>query len=247
MSSLTIIYASLFYLATLVFIGGLALKISHYASVPAPLKIPTTPAPVTKAGVILRMFREVVFFESLFKGAKWTWAFGWVFHISLLLIVLRHSRYILPWVPAPLALIQPFGIYAGFAMVAGLLGLWGRRILVDRVRYITGPSDHLILALLILIAVTGLSMKFIAHTDVVSVKAFFQGLMTLHWRELPTDPLLVVHLTLVAILMLIFPYSKLLHAPGIFFSPTRNQIDNPREHRHIAEWAKRLEQQEGQR
>jgi hypothetical protein len=29
--------------------------------------------------------------------------------------------------------------------------------------------------------------------------------------------------------MIIFPISKLLHAPGLFFSPTRNQTDNPRE------------------
>jgi len=51
------------------------------------------------------------------------------------------------------------------------------------------------------------------------------------------------HLGLVATLMLIFPISKLLHAPGMFFSPTRNQIDNPREKRHIAPWAAELEKQ----
>ena len=34
-------------------------------------------------------------------------------------------------------------------------------------------------------------------------------------------------------LMIIFPFSKLLHAPGVFFSPTRNQVDNPREKRHM--------------
>jgi hypothetical protein len=45
----------------------------------------------------------------------------------------------------------------------------------------------------------------------------------------------------VAILMIIFPISKLLHAPGVFFSPTRNQMDNSRERRHIASWAKELE------
>ena len=33
--------------------------------------------------------------------------------------------------------------------------------------------------------------------------------------------------------MIIFPFSKLLHAPGVFFSPTRNQVDNPREQRHL--------------
>jgi hypothetical protein len=43
-----------------------------------------------------------------------------------------------------------------------------------------------------------------------------------------------VHLGLVAALMLVFPFSKLLHAPGLFFSPTRNQADNPRERRHRA-------------
>ena len=46
-----------------------------------------------------------------------------------------------------------------------------------------------------------------------------------------------MHLLLVALLMIIFPYSKLLHAPGLFFSPSRNQVDNPREQRHIAPWA----------
>jgi hypothetical protein len=39
--------------------------------------------------------------------------------------------------------------------------------------------------------------------------------------------------------MIIFPYSKLLHMPGLFFSPSRNQVDNPREKRHIAPWARR--------
>jgi hypothetical protein len=41
--------------------------------------------------------------------------------------------------------------------------------------------------------------------------------------------------------MIIFPISKLLHAPGLFFSPTRNQADNPREVRHISAWAAALD------
>ncbi|MEZ5840744.1 MAG: respiratory nitrate reductase subunit gamma, partial [Hyphomicrobiales bacterium] len=134
-------------------------------------------------------------------------------------------------------LIQPFGKYAGFAMVAGLGGLWARRILVPRIRYISGPSDHLMLALLVGIGLSGLGMKFLAHTDIVSVKAFFLGLMRFSWQPLPADPALLVHLALVAALMIVFPFSKLLHAPGVFFSPTRNQVDNPREKRHVAAWA----------
>ena len=242
MSVLTFVYALLFYSATAFLLVGLVYRIKKYIDAPAPLKIPTTPAPTTQTGVVFRMFREVVFFESLFKGSKWTWLFSWVFHFGLLLVLLRHGRYFWDPIPAPLVLIQPFGIYAGFAMVAGLAGLWARRFLVDRVRYISAPSDHLMLALLVLIGASGLAMKFVSHTDIVGVKAFFRGLMTFSWQPLPSDPLLIVHLTLVALLMIIFPYSKLLHAPGIFFSPSRNQVDNPREKRHIAEWAKQLEQ-----
>ncbi len=241
MTALAIGYAVLFYAATAIFVVGVAMKIRVYARTPAPLKIPTTPAPTTTGGVVLRLTREVVFFESLFKGSKWTWLFGWLFHASLLLVLLRHLRYFQDPVWAPIVFVQFFGTYAGITMVVGLAGLWARRFLVDRVRYISTPSDHLHLALLIAIGLSGLSMRFVAHTDVVAVKAFMLGLMRLSIQPLPADPLLLLHLGLVALLMIIFPISKLLHAPGLFFSPTRNQTDNSREARHIAAWASALE------
>ena len=241
MSALSVLYAALFYAATAVLVVGVGLKVARYWRVPAPLLIPTTPAPTTAPGVVLRLAREVAFFESLFKASKWTWAFGWLFHAALLLVLLRHVRYFQQPVADVIVFIQPFGTYAGFAMVAGLAGLWARRFLVDRVRYISTPSDHLHLALLITIGLSGLGMRFVAPTDIVAVKAFMLGLMRLDIQPLPTDPLLLLHLGLVALLMLIFPISKLLHAPGLFFSPTRNQVDNPREARHQAAWAAALD------
>ncbi len=75
-------------------------------------------------------------------------------------------------------------------------------------------------------------MKYLARTDIVAVKQFFLGLIAFDWRPLPGDPALLVHLTLVLSLMVVFPFSKLLHAPGVFFSPSRNQADDSRERRH---------------
>ncbi len=239
---MTVVFALLFYAASIVFVAGLGYRIYRFAKAPAPLKIPTTPAPVTEAGVVLRLFREVVFFESLFKATKWTWIFSWAFHMGLFLVLARHLRYFTDPVWTPVELIQFIGKYASIAMVVGLAGLWGRRFLVDRVRYISAPSDHLMLILLLLIGLSGMTMTFVAHTDIVLVKAFFRGLMTFHLNPLPADPFLIIHLLLVAILMIVFPFSKLLHAPGIFFSPTRNQVDNPREKRHVAAWARKLEE-----
>jgi len=238
---LSTIYAILFYLATAVFVVGLAYRIRLYARTPAPLKIPTTPAPVTQSGVVVRMAKEVVLFESLFKANKWTWLFGWVFHFALLLVLLRHLRYFTEPVWFWVSWIQPFGMYAGFAMLAGLAALWGRRFLVERIRYISGPSDHLMLLLLIAIAATGLMMKYVVHTDIISLKAFVLGLIYFDWQPLPANPILLIHLGLVLLLLFIFPFSKLLHAPGVFFSPSRNQVDNPREKRHLAPWAAALD------
>jgi nitrate reductase gamma subunit len=237
MSALSIFYAALFYLATALLVGGVALRIRLYARTPQPLKIPIPPAPTTRGGVALRMLLEVTLFRALFRSNKWIWLFGWMFHVALLLVLLRHLRYFTEPVWGWVALMQPFGHYAGFAMVAGLAGLWARRFLVDRVRYISSPSDHLMLALLVAIAASGLAMKYVAHTDIVAMKAFFLGLMVFDWQELPADPVLLVHLALVAALMLVFPVSKLLHAPGIFFSPTLNQVDDARERRHVAGWS----------
>ena len=126
-------------------------------------------------------------------------------------------------------------------MCVGLAGLLVRRIAVPRVRYISAPSDYLMLLLLLALALSGLAMKYVAPTDVVAVKAFMVGLLTFSWQPLPADGVLLLHLSLVVVLMLIFPFSKLLHAPGMFFSPTRNQVDNPREQRHVAGWATKLE------
>ena len=241
MTPATIFFALLLYAAALLGAAGLVWRIRDYARTPVPLKIPTTPAPTTTGGVALRMLREVALFESLFKANLWIWLFGWMFHVSLALVLARHLRYFTQPVWFWVEWIQPFGMYGGLAMVAGLAALWGRRFLVERIRYISTPSDHLMLALLLGIGISGLSMKFLVHTDIIDLKAFALGLMYFDWQPLPAQPLLYLHLFLVALLIAIFPYSKLLHAPGLFFSPGRNQADNPREQRHLAPWAAELD------
>lgn len=234
MSVLTIIIGVILCLCTFVLVAGLLFKIHQYATTPVPLKIPTTPAPTTKLGVVWRLTKEVMLFESLFKASKWTWIAGWLFHAGFAVVLVGHLRYFIEPVWGWVSVVQATGTYAGIAMLAGLAGLWIRRLFVDRVRYISAPSDHLMLALLIAIGGSGLLMRTVAPVDIVALKQFVLGLMRIDWQPLPSDSVLVMHLGLVALLMLIFPFSKLLHAPGVFFSPTRNQTDNSREVRHVA-------------
>lgn len=250
MTALSILYVILFYVAMITLVVGVTNKLMQYIRVPAPLKIAVTPAPLTRTGVAYRLFTEVVFFNSLFRATIWTWIFGWVFHFSLLLAFFRHLRYVISpdsflWPLVDLQVVQSFGHYAGFAMLFGLAGLFGRRIFVDRVRYISSPSDYLMLLLIMGIAGTGLLMAYVAHTDIVQLKAFIMGLFFLDWQNLPSDFVLLAHLTMVLGLMMIFPVSKLLHGPGLFFAPTRYQVDNPREQRHLSPWGAEIEAKDG--
>ena len=245
--------AVLLTLATLVMIVGLARKARQYRATPAPLKIPVTPAPKSTGGVVVRMAKEVVFFASLFRSNKWTWMFGWIFHVSLALAFIRHLRYIIdPEGPLGfmmpvigLWIVQTAGKYAVFGMIIGLGGLLARRFLVARVRYISAPSDYLMLMLILAIALSGFVMSFISNVDIVAVKVFMLGILSFNLQELLEGSALVVHLVLVSILGFILPISKLLHIPGVFYAPTRNQVDNPREKRHIADWAKPLDETRG--
>ncbi len=237
---LSTLYALLFYVATILLVVGTGMKVLKYARTPAPLKIPVSPAPRTRTGVVMRMGREVLFFQSLFKSNKWIWVLGFLFHWGMLLVLLRHLRYFTQPVWWWVDLMQPIGVYASFAMFAGLAGLLARRIFQERIRYISSPSDYLMLLLLMLIAFSGIMMKFVSPTDIVMVKTYMLGLMRFQINELPTTLPLLTHLGSVALLMIIFPISKLMHAPGLFFSPSRTQVDNARQFRHLSAWASQL-------
>lgn len=228
MSAWTIGYAVVLYVAFVVLVGGLVYRVAVYRLTPAPLRIPTMPAPRTRLGVVACMGREVGLFSSLFRGDKWAWIWSALFHASLLLVLLQHLRYVFVPVPLWVRWESPFGSYAAFILVLSLVGLLGRRLLIARVRFVSSPSDYLMLLLLLLIGVTGTLMRFVDRVNIVGFKAFILGVMALHLKPLPQEPLILVHVASVAGLMLIFPFSKLLHAPGIFFSPTRNQVDDSR-------------------
>ncbi len=62
-------------------------------------------------------------------------------------------------------------------------------------------------------------MKYVAHTDIVALKAFFLGLMAFDWQPLPADPVLLVHLALVAALMIVFPDEQAAARAGRVLQP----------------------------
>ncbi len=241
MNGLSTVFNLLAYIAAAVFVLGFLNKVIQYFKTPSPLVIPTTPAPTSTMGVVLRLIPEVLFFRSLLKGGtaeKILWLGGWVFHVSFLLIVLRHLRFFTYPVNECIMFFQEIGIYAGLVFPIALLILIVRRFTNDRLAAISLFQDYFILVLIVSIGLTGLLLKYYLRTNLVDVKAFIMGLLTFSPTQLPDSPIFLIHFILVLTLLIYFPFSKLMHAWGILVSPTRAQVDNPREVRTVAPWAK---------
>ena len=218
--------------------------------------------PSTAAGATGQVLLEVLTFRSLFRNTratlrpdgkivygsnKWLWAGALAFHWSLLVILLRHFRFFVEPTPKLVAWIQSLDgffqvglpeIYVTDAIiVAALAFLLLRRWISPRLRYISGVADQLPLLLLLAIATTGILLRYVDKTDVVSVKEFAIGLVSFH----PSVPagigaLFFVHLFLVSALFAYAPFSKLTHMAGVFLSPTRNLANNNRARRHVNPW-----------
>lgn len=243
----SITISSLFYLSIAVFVLGFIYKLNVYYSTPQPLKIPQTPQPTIAGGVFFRMVGDVLFFRSLSKGTTLLFFAGWIFHLCLLVVFLRHLRYFMTNVPGFVILFSDGAVFIGAILLLSLIVLFLRRFLDKKVAYNSSLSDYFVLVLLIGIVLSGLLMRFEPfRPDVVGIKELMLELMnpltafsllTLHPPHAPEgSSMFVVHIILVFTLLIYFPFSKLTHSGGYFFSPTRNMVNNPRKQRYINPW-----------
>ena len=218
--------------------------------------------PTTTWGVWVRMILEVLAFRSLFRNTRtrlredgriaynleiFLWLGALAFHYAFLTVVVRHLRFFLEPVPFVLQVLEnldafiqlglPVIYLSGFVLLGAAVYLFLRRLFVAPVRYISLSADFFPLFLIGGIAVTGIMMRYFTKVDIVGIKELTMGLVTFH----PTVPegiggLFFVHLFFVSVLLAYFPFSKLMHAGGVFMSPTRNMKTDTRARRHINPW-----------
>ncbi|MGB5289456.1 MAG: sulfate reduction electron transfer complex DsrMKJOP subunit DsrM, partial [Ignavibacteriaceae bacterium] len=185
----------------------------------------------------------------VYGSSKYLWLGALVFHWSFLIIVLRHFRYFTEPIPSFVIFLQNYdGLFqiglpvlflTNVMILAALTFLFLRRVIDPKLKYISLSSDYFPLFLIISIAVTGILMRYFTKVDIVSVKELAVGLFSFN----PVIPqgigiMFYIHLFLVSVLLAYFPFSKLLHMPGVFLSPTRNLANNNRMKRHINPWNK---------
>ena len=219
-------------------------------------------SPYNTWGVIGRMILEIFLFRSLFRNTKvelrdgsrvlygsekFLWLGAMVFHWCFLLILLRHFRFFTEpvvgfvyWLQSIDGLFEiavPTLFISNIIIVIALIYLFSRRILNAKIRYISLVSDYLALFLLISVVLSGIWMRHLDKVDIIKVKELAMGLVSFN----PTVPegigsIFYIHLLFVSVLLMYFPFSKLMHMAGVFFSPTRNLANTNRMKRHINPW-----------
>lgn len=193
-------------------------------------------------GVVGRMSLEVLFFRSLFRNnkaeiapgpslayasSKWLWMAGLIFHWSLLVIILRHYRFFLASIPGFVEFLEsidgflqitlPTLYITDLLLVLAVTFLVLRRLASAQMRIISLSTDYFPLFLILAIALSGISMRYLDKVDIVAVKVLVQGLVSFQF-DAPGEigAIFYVHLFLVCVLASYFPFSKLMHMGGIF-------------------------------
>ncbi len=218
--------------------------------------------PHTLPQVLGRMALEILFFRSLLRNTRsrmtpdhrivYTtdlrlWAGAWAMHVSLAVILVRHLRFFTEPVPGVVTFLEgldgfaevglPVLFASSFVFLAALTYLLLRRLTNPQVRYISLVGDYFALFLLMAIAGSGIWLRYLSRTAVADVKELALGLV--HFAPVvpaSIHPLFYAHLFLVWVLLVYFPLGKLVHAPGVFLSPTRNLANNNRAVRHVNPW-----------
>ena len=218
--------------------------------------------PATGFQAFGRMVLEVLFFRSLFRntkaeiregprflygGDKVLWIVSLVFHWAFLIIIIRHLRFFLDPTPGFVAAVERMdslfqitvpGLFVTDVLILlGLLVLLARRLFNPQVRYVSIVPDYFPLWLLLGVVVSGVLMRYVAKTDIVGMKELGAAWVSFNFAVPEGIGIQAwIHVFLVTVLIAYFPFSKLMHAGGVFLSPTRNLANSNRMVRHINPW-----------
>lgn len=221
------------YITLVVFTFGVLFRLGRWAGSRIVHNITLAPFPQRNSQVLGIFAAEAIFFRSLFSSDRALWVGAWFMHIALFSVIGGHltgiyflgKQFIYIGMSPELSkeMSALLGTSMGLIMFAGLVYLLFRRFTIAKVKEVTGASDYLMLILLLTIVTIGNIMRIFEHQfglDYAPAKDFVAHLIML--QPLPLDhlaittPFFVLHIFFVQILLMVFPFSKLMHVFGMF-------------------------------
>ena len=218
------------YVAVIVLIGGVAWQLYRWRMAkPVPAHLSLYPRPQSRLGRLGDALLDMFTLKGLLRVKPLLWAGGFIMHIGLLLLIVGHIRvvtdfyFLWDWIGWGEEELHTFsavaGTTAGLLFFIPLFYLFPRRF-AGSVKFLSTPEDYFVLVLLVGIAITGMHMRSVLEVDQHAMREFMQGLYTFSWKPVPESAGIsfIWHFALVQLLMIYFPFGKLLHTIGSVFN-----------------------------
>ncbi|WP_066634112.1 respiratory nitrate reductase subunit gamma [Desulfolucanica intricata] len=223
------------YIAIVVFTVGILYRLSRWGrarivhNITLSDNIGPSHWPQTNGQVLGLIGAEAFLFRSLFRFDKGLWTGAWLMHFALLNILGGHivgfyflgKQFVYIGMSESMseAASNLLGTTFGIIIFFALLYLLYRRLAIAKVKQVTVTSDILQLLLLIGIVSAGNFMRLIPEYAVhyEEAKAIIAGIITFNPIAIPDNNIFfTIHFFLVQVLLMVFPFSKLMHVLGMF-------------------------------
>lgn len=218
------------YVAVATLILGMTYQVYQWLLAPkSRIKTGVFPKPEGRGSRWLRVGIDSFTFPDAIKADRTIWVFTILFHFALLGAFVGHLRLIREFTFL-LNLLGPKGMDQ-FALWSG--GVMGILLMVALIYYlfrrltspykeISVPEDFILLLLLILVVVMGDHMRFLGKIHAADYRAYVYSLSTFRpafpkiLAESSTKWALDAHLLFANLLLIYFPFSKLVHVIATF-------------------------------
>jgi len=161
------------------------------------------PSPSFTPRLVMKVAGDILFLSRLLNTNDLLWIGEWLFHCTFVLVVLRHLVFFLSPVPGWVAFLQPFGIFAGYLLPLSLIYIL--TVKLNREEGYFPSYNFFLLILLLLLSMTGILLRTVFKADLVAVKGFVLGILSLSPQSVPLDFLFLMHFSLVLVVILYVP------------------------------------------
>lgn len=190
-----------FQIATVIFVAGLVIRLMEILLLGRKANLAEAKGPEMSSG-IKTIFTRSIPDPDTFRRSTFIVVAGYIFHIGLFATIFLYAPHILlikdvtglSWPALPTAMVDALAVIS----IIALLALLAHR-LNDKVRrYLTYPEDILVWF--------------------VTIAPLITGYIAFHRIGMTGPMLLGIHILSVELLMVVFPFTKLMHAFTVFMA-----------------------------
>jgi len=218
------------YVAVVVFVLGMAYRFYQWAKVPkTSVRLAVFPKPANRAAKWFVAVKNALIFPQVIEVDPKMWLFSMLFHLGLLGAFVGHLRLLHEFTPLVGALgsegMERLSFW-GWSTMGIVLSVAVVYLLVRRMKSpykdVSVPEDYILLLLILAVVTMGNHLRFFGDVPTADYRAYLQSLLAFK----PAFPAalaassiksaLVLHVFLANLLLIYFPFGKLVHVVGTF-------------------------------